>query len=176
MSDNDWEAKYWANRAAQIANNPSPPTNSPLRSSPPPSRDREIDAGEIFSQNRMMQQTHSGRNGGAVSVFLREGFDYYRLVPNPAGFGTTVPLIRHVGKISQVQGKEFVMRQEVRGWCIDASSPAIDLAKMNEQPERMLSLVEVEAPFVGTLLVPREALVEIRSPHNVHGGREVLKG
>lgn len=142
----DWEKQYWNNRE-KVQQTP--------RAQP---GGREIDAGALLGQRMMTNQALGSNSGGSSAVMLREGMPYYKLIPNPDGFGTVTPLVRHMGPLSQVAGKEFVVLNEVRGYLID-NSPVVDLSKINNTPERFLNLVRVRAPFIGDILVAKEAVV-----------------
>jgi len=162
----DWEAKYWANRAAQIQQQPQRPQyhQQPTRPQMP-----EVDVAGMLMQRAMMQQpTSSG------AVYLREGANYYRQIQNPDGWGTTTTLIRSMGALSGVANKEFAIMGEMRAYCVD-DLPSIDLSKINEQPQRMKDLVRVRAPFAGDLLVERSAIVN-GGNNTSYGGKSLLKG
>jgi hypothetical protein len=156
----DWESKYWANRAAQLQQQK---VQQPLRPQVP-----EVDVASMLMQRVMNAQQPMM---GTTAVYLREGVNYYRQIQNNDGFGTTTPLIKSMGPLNGVNGKEFAIMGELRAYCVDNLS-TIDLSKINEQPQRMLDLVRVRAPFVGDLLVERSAII-----NNVgNGGRGILKG
>lgn len=166
----DWEAKYWANRAAQKQREQRPqvPGHTPLTREPPA---REIDATTIMQQRLLGGlATNSSTDESAKRVFLREGATYYKQIQGD-GFGSAVPLVRSMGGLSNVTGKEFVFMGDYRGYCIDNLNQ-VDMSKVNENPDRMLSLVRVRAPFVGDILVPRTAIIEVSGP----GGRQLLRG
>jgi hypothetical protein len=162
MSD-DWESRYWAKRAEQIRQQRY---QQPTRTQVP-----EVDVASVLMQRAMTgQQT---QNGGAP-VYLREGTNYYRQIQNNDGFGTTTPLIKSMGPLNGVNGKEFAIMGEIRAYCVDNLS-TIDLSKINQEPERMLDLVRVRAPFVGDLLVERTAIVNDGN-NRTYGGKTLLKG
>jgi len=156
----DWEKQFWANKERQLAQKQSVPQNG-----------REIDAGALMSQRAMTNQALGSNSGGSAAVMLREGMPYYKLIPNPDGFGTTTPLIRHMGPLSQVAGKEFVVMNEIRAYLVD-NSPVVDLSKISSSPEKFLNLIRVRAPFAGDILVAKEAVVFSTSGIS----RGVLKG
>jgi len=160
----DWEAKYWANRAAQLQQQ-RPQYQQPTRPQVP-----EIDVAGMLMQRAMMGQQPMM---GTSAVYLREGVNYYRQIQNNDGFGTTTALIKSMGPLNGVNGKEFTIMGELRAYCVDNLS-TIDLSKINEEPQRMLDLVRVRAPFVGDLLVERSAI--INNSNVSYGGRAILKG
>lgn len=154
-----WEQAYWSNRENQMQQRA-------------PAMPQTIPASQMRNQlmtNIMAQQQ---QQQGSQAVMLREGHDYYKFIPNPDGFGIAVPLIRHMGKLSQVSGKEFAVIGESRGYLVD-NSPVIDLGKANEHPERYLNLVKVRAPFVGDILVHHETVIRVASGPQ---GKNILKG
>lgn len=153
----DWEIKYWANRAAQMQ-----------QQRPQTPQYRDVDVASALMQRTMLAQQPSGN-----AAYLREGANYYRQIQNNDGWGTTTPLIKSMGTLNGVNGKEFAIMGEIQGYCVDNLS-TIDLSKINEEPQRMLQLIRVRAPFVGDILVERSAIV---NSHNVGvGGRTILKG
>lgn len=159
----DWEAKYWANRAAQLQQQPQRPQyHQPTRPQMP-----EVDVASMLMQRAMMAQQPTG---GAV--YLREGANYYRQIQNNDGFGTTTPLIKSMGPLNGVNGKEFAIMGEMRAYCVD-DLPTIDLSKINQEPGRMKDLVRVRAPFAGDLLVERSA---IANGGGMYQGKNILKG
>lgn len=164
----DWEKKYWEKRAQQ-----APHQQRPVPPAPPAVRDVEINAADIMSQRAMAGMTVAPRHGQHPGVvYLREGATYYRQIHNPDGFGTTMPLVRSMGPLAQVGGKTFDIKGDMRAYCID-NLPSVDLSRVNENPERMLVLVRVSAPFVGDILVPRAAIIET-SP--TQGSKQLLRG
>lgn len=157
----DWEQQFWANKERLQQQKPQAPAGG----------SREIDAGALMAQRVMTNQALGSNSGGSAPVMLREGMPYYKLIPNPDGFGTTTPLIRHMGPLSQVAGKEFVVLNELRAYLID-NSPVVDLSKISSSPDKFLTLIRVRAPFVGDILVAKEAVVFSTSGIS----RGVLKG
>jgi hypothetical protein len=166
----DWEAKYWANRAAQLQQQRGMQPQRPQYQQPTRPQIPEVDVAGMIMQRAMMQQPQNG----STPVYLREGANYYRQIQNPDGWGTTTTLIRSMGALSGVANKEFAIMGEMRAYCVD-DLPSIDLSKINEQPQRMKDLVRVRAPFAGDLLVERSAIVN--GGNNVsYGGKSLLKG
>jgi len=159
-------AKYWANRAAQVQQNQRPAQQSP-HSRPNP-MGREIDATNMIQQRAMMNAIQPD-TGNSQIVYLREGAKYYRQIQNESGFGTTTPLIRSMGPLANVGAKEFSIKGEIKGYCVD-DLPRIDLSKMNEEPARMLTLIRVSAPFAGDILIEEKNIIR----HN--SGRNILRG
>lgn len=165
-NDNDPMAKYWANRATQMGQQNQRPTQQ----APHNHMGREIDATNIMQQRAMMGAVmNQQQSSNSQIVYLREGAKYYRQIQNESGFGTTTPLIRSMGPLSNVGAKEFSVKGEIKGYCVD-DLPRIDLSKMNEEPARMLTLIRVSAPFAGDILIEEKNI--IRS----NAGRTVLKG
>ena len=79
-----------------------------------------------------------------------------------------------MGELTGVANKEFAIMGEMKAYCVDNLS-SIDLSKINEQPQRMMSLVRVRAPFAGDLLVERSAIVN-GGNNASYGGKSLLKG
>lgn len=159
-------AKYWANRAAQIGQQ----NQRPAPQAPHNPMGREIDATNIMQQRAMMGAVmNQQQSSNSQVVYLREGAKYYRQIQNESGFGTTTPLIRSMGPLSNVGAKEFSVKGEIKGYCVD-DLPRIDLSKMNEEPARMITLIRVSAPFAGDILIEEKNI--IRS----NAGRSVLRG
>jgi len=162
-------AKYWAQRAAQVQQNKQPAQqNQHNRANP---LNREIDATNMIQQRAMMGAAMQQPTNSQV-VYLREGAKYYRQVQNESGFGTTTPLIRSMGPLSNVGAKEFSVIGEIKGYCVD-DLPRIDLSKINEEPARMITLVRVRAPFAGDILIEERNIIRSNSANS---GRAVLKG
>ena len=144
----------------------------------------EIDAGAMLMQRMMARGMHPGMNpmGGMnpmpqgaapqqQQVSLREGFEYYKEVS--AGFGSPASLVKKAGVISNVAGKQFLLKR-VKD-CIEVTNEAVDLN--NPPMDKHRRLVEVEAMWIGKILVPEEAVVKIghqNMPHNPSGGKQML--
>ncbi|MFA6049901.1 MAG: hypothetical protein WC761_01770 [Candidatus Paceibacterota bacterium] len=162
----DWEAKYWAAKQQQQTQQ-RPQQQRPFQGQPGPTGPAnnfpEVDITGRLQQRMMSQQPAS------AEVYIREGTQYYRQVQGD-GFGAAVPLVRSMGPLANVSGRQFAVMGDMRGYCID-NLQQIDLSKINEQPERMLMLVKVRAPFVGDILVPKTAVIE-----NTSGTNKLLKG
>lgn len=167
MSDDipDWEAKYWANRQQQLNQQKQ---NSQVQQTPtyqtpglhPSQGYPDIDPMAMV-QRRMFDGFINGQSANQRSVFLREGAEYYRNLQGGDGFGNTIPLVRSMGKLSGVAGKEFVVEGETRGILIDGLSQ-VDFSKINEESERFGMYVVVKAPFAGKILVRQNAIIEIK--------------
>jgi len=110
----------------------------------------------------------SPQNASAPMVMLREGARFYRAV-QAEKWGHTQTMVRSGGEVQGVAGREFQLKGESQCYCID-NLPVVDLTQVN--PQHMLNLVEVSAPFVGTILVERSAVV----PVGRTGGPQLLKG
>lgn len=121
-------------------------------------------------QQRMMQQQMGG--AGAPVADLQEGLPYYTAVEN--SFGGTVPLIRTAGVIRGPTSRGVQITGAVSGYLID-NMPSVDMARIKEHPERMVTLIEVSVPFMGKFLVPKEA-VQRRDAGPLGDGRTILKG
>ena len=184
MSNNgdngDWEKAYWSKRQQQLNNLHQRPQQTQTPGHTPINNGsgggwRDVDVNE-FVQQRMLQQVGQSQipNSNSKVVFLREGYEHFTGVDGASGFGSTVPMVKSLGKLqTNIQGRQFVLKGEVSAYCIDNLS-SVDLSKINEHPERKLTLVRVaENLFSREILVPRSAIVENSNRHN---GQEILKG
>jgi len=168
----DWEAKYWANRQAQKQREQQPqvPGHTPQQRNLPPTR--EIDAVSILQQRMVANQFSAGApESGGQNVFLREGGTYYKQV-QAENFGHSVSLIKSMGMLTNVSGRAFSYMGEVKGYCID-NLAQVDLAKINENPDRMLALVKVRIPLSGDILVPKSSIIETSYGS---AGKQLLRG
>lgn len=172
----DWEKKYWAQKMHQLQNKPQDlPHHEPAhitqdkqRAQQAGNQWREVDPlTAMYTNAQGMAARGMGPQHPQQMVQLREGAIYYKKV-DAEGFGTTMPMVRSCGPTVGVVGKDFEMRQECHCYLID-NLQVVDLGNIN--PQKMLRLVEVRAPFVGTILVERSAVLD-------PGGRgpKILKG
>jgi len=170
----DWEKKYWAQKMQQLQKNPQElPHHEPAhiaqdrqRAQQAGNHWREIDPLTAMYANQQ-GMTSRGMGPQVQVVHLREGVVYYKKV-DVEGFGTTMPMVRSCGPAVGVVGREFEMRQECHCYLID-NLEVVDLGNVN--PQKMLKLVEVRAPFIGTILVESSAVV---APGD--RGPKILKG
>jgi hypothetical protein len=145
---------------------------------------REIDVGSMLQQ-RLMQRMTQGNNDygidigvhmpGAMQsqqskrelVYLREGQTYYKAVPTPE---SPMPIAIMAGPIANSVGKEFINKGASKYYVVEGHQ-AVDLS--NPDYSKMKLLYAVEAPWVGTILVPESALIK---KSNNPGRPQVLKG
>lgn len=194
MSDiPDWEKKYWDNRLKQKINQQQPTTAAsqphyePLHVSQARMRGEDpnqsirnlgfnvggvskLDDPRVQSSRELSGQLSASDNvPNAKVVMIREGARYYRQIQMEA-FGVSIPLLRTMGQMANAQGRQFEVRGQSRGYIVDGLS-VIDAGKMNESPERFISLVKIRAPFVGDIFVESSSLIEV-------GGNQqtILKG
>jgi len=120
-------------------------------------------------RNGPRQQQVPQETGGAPAemVYLREGQTAYRKLQGTDY--STVPLAACMGPIAGVVGKEFKLVGLKEFYIVENQRQAVDLANLDYS--KMKRLAVVEAPFLGTMLVPESAVVR-RGP----SGRQVLKG
>lgn len=176
--------KYWDARRAAAANAPhyrpahetqgirapNMPDFGSHPHGPAPSHDRDVSA---MLQQRLQQRMVSDQMGGSAPVAdLQEGLPYYTAVEN--SFGGTAPLVRTAGVISGPTARGVQIKREVRGFLID-NMQSVDMSKLQGRPELMVTLVEVAVPFMGSFLVPKEAIVR-RDGGPLGDGRRMLKG
>lgn len=121
---------------------------------------------------RLQAQAVQGQMGGGAVADLQEGLPYYTAVEN--SFGGTAPLIRTAGIIKGATARGVQVKREVRGYIIDGMV-SVDMARLKERPDLMVTLVEVAVPFMGSFLVPKEAVVR-RDAGPMGDGRKLLKG
>lgn len=137
----------------------------------PQQGDRDISG--MLQQRLQNQMVQNQMGGGASAVAdLQEGLPYYTSVEN--SFGGTTPLIRTAGVIRGATAKGVQIKREVRGYLIDGMA-SVDMSQMKHRPDLMVTLVEVAVPFMGTFLVPKEAVMR-RDAGPMGDGRSLLKG
>jgi len=130
---------------------------------------KELDVNSMLQQRIMnkMQQQHQQQtisypqqvmpvqyNANHEMVFLKEGQQYYKAIPAQE---STMPLAMYAGPISNVSGKEFI-NKGIRKYYIVEGNQAIDLS--NPDYTKLKPLYAVEAPWVGTILVPESAIIK----------------
>lgn len=168
----DWQAKYIQNRqAGQNVLGPvtqTPPNFSRPANGPAP---QEFDITDKLQQ-RVMQRAGQGASGGAGAADLVEGLHYYTRLQTEA-FGHTVALFKTAGIINGPTSKGVQVKGEVSGYVIDNMN-SVDMSKITENAEKVV-LVEVQVPFLGTFLVPKEAVIN-RGSGPMGDGRTLLKG
>jgi hypothetical protein len=174
MSD-DWEAKYWQQRMNQIQQQQQPkqqPHYEPAhiaQQKMKPNNGGWNDVDPITAIYSNMDGLASrGMGPQTQTVLVKPGTVYYKAI-QAEGFGTTMPLVRNCGPYSDGNMREFEMLSECRCYVID-NLPAVDLS--NLEPTRLKQLVQVRAPFIGTILIERSAII---SP-SISGSPQVLKG
>lgn len=163
-----WEKKYWANRARQLQGLP------PERSAHVPnmphhqSMDGEVDVTSLLASRLNQQLSNAPYQGmimnpqvpqqqSANMCTLAEGHEYYIKIQT-GEFGGHNVLVRTVGVLQNLQGRTFEILSEVKAYVID-NLPAVDLSKIHEYDQKISNqLVCVRAPFIGTILVKKEAV------------------
>lgn len=98
-------------------------------------------------------------------VYLREGLKSYRKLE----IDSPVPVAIDNGPIHGMIGKEFEYCGKIKVYLVENINKTIDLSKVDYN--KFLNLVIVRAPFVGTLLVPEQALIK-----NQEHKQQLLKG
>jgi len=182
----EWEKQYWQNRQAQGTGVPQQPAPTPVRQ-PHVGGSGDIDLTQMLAQRLMSQQATVGIGFGNHAMppqhqgvqqrvcFLKEGTQGYRIVSSD--FGTDIPLVISSGPITGITGRQFENKGLKRCFLVDSHSSmvgaSIDLSKMNESPEKFIHLVQVSAPFLGTVLVPESCVVKM---NNTPTGAQVLRG
>lgn len=178
MTD-DWEKQYWAQKQQQANQQQGQrpqrrPEDMPHYEPLHVTQDRQ--RGHSPQQQRLpndnwrdvdpMTARHTDQYGMATNalrqpqsvpmVMLREGAVYYKAV-QVESFGTTTPMVRNCGPLEGVAGREFELKQETHCYVID-NMAVVDLG--NVDPSKMIRLVEVCAPFIGSLLVDASAIIQ----------------
>lgn len=174
---------YWKKRAEDMPHFTPAHTdqqNIQLPNVPQPPNGGEIDLTARLQQ-RLQQQPQMNPpvqnrdmphySGPTANVcMVRENITAYRQVQSQS-FGSTTPLVIGIGPLNGVAGKQFENKGLVSCYLVD-NMQTIDLAEMSEHPERMIRLVQISAPFIGTLLVPESAIVSSTS----NQGAQILRG
>lgn len=171
----DWEAKYWANREKQLASQKSTGNTSLSPRMPSPAIPQgypEIDPVQMMQQRMMQGMMHHGQSSsGSRSAYLREGDEYFRHIQGGDGFGNVIPLVRSMGRLNGMTGREFAILGETRGILVDGMQ-MVDMSKVNENPDRIRMYVRVRAPFVGDILVDKNTVIETQQ----NSGKQILRG
>jgi len=164
-----WEKKYWANRERQLRGLPPENSNSPTTYNR--NNNGEIDITAMLAARLQQQHNTSPYHAGMPSVInpqqaqtnsdrmctLVEGHEYYVKVQT-GEFGGSNVLVRTVGVLQNLQGRTFEILSEVKAYVVD-NLPTVDLSKIHEYDQKISNqLVCVRAPFVGTILVKKEAV------------------
>lgn len=100
-------------------------------------------------------------------VYLREGQKCYRQMQTE-NFAGSAPIVVDCGNMSGIGGKQFEYKGKVKCIVVEGNNQPIDLSQQNHNT---IVLAKVSAPFVGTLLVPENALAQV-----MDGKKQVLKG
>jgi hypothetical protein len=176
----DWEKKYWEYRNKQLQGQlTASPTNNHVSQRPIPQQNGEIDITTALASrlsgmygpmsHAPMSQNHSNTN----TCTLREGFEYYQKI-NTGEFGGFIVLVRTVGVLQGLQDRQFELLNEVKAYVVD-NLPTVDLSKIHEYDKTHgCELVAVRAPFLGTILVKKEAVEKTTASNS--GNKTLLRG
>lgn len=179
----DWEKKYWSLKQQQKQNNsytrmppanpndlphyePAHITNNKQRFSQQQHSNgwREIDPiGAMYANMERLQN-----NLQSQVVFLRPGVKYYKSVQSNS-FGSTMPLVKDCGVYNESNQKEFEMKNTCKCYIIDNLN-TVDLSNLD--PNRLVELVELRAPWIGSILVEKRYIIQART----NNGPQILKG
>lgn len=162
----DWEKKYFAIRAQQKQQQNSSREDQ-VKNLKSGLDWKEADISS-FLTNKLISQNVNQNNSNAVH--LKEGYEYYKVI-NSQNFGHSIPLVRNMGTLSNVNNIEFVIMEEIKVFCVDNMN-VVDLSKINEQPEKYLTLIKVRSALNGDLLVNKSAIVEYSF---INGCKQILK-
>lgn len=178
----DWEKKYWDYRNKQLQGQPT----APIASNHIPQHVARQQNGEIDVTSALaarLSQMHgpmsatpfpAQNQNNSNSCTLREGYEFYHRI-NTGEFGGTNVLVRTAGQLQNLQGKTFEVVNEVRAYVVD-NLPTVDLSKIHEYDQtHACELVAVTAPFAGTILVKKEAVIKTTAS-NSYSGKSLLRG
>lgn len=185
----DWEKKYWTDRASKLPHykaahelgggniQPSHHHHQPQHAQH--SLDGTQDITSILQQrlaNSVMNQQISSGVSGRV-CFVKEGVQAYRLLPTD-GFGSTVPLVIPIGPVTGMTGKQFENKGPKRCFVVDNSAGSyVDLTEITNHPEKMMTLVQLNAPFVGSIMVLESSVIPLDGSGGSNNPQNrVLKG
>ena len=173
----DWEKQYWQQKIQQKQQGTKNPQDLPHfepahvtqdkhRATGPNGQWQDVDPMTAMYTNAQGMSSR-GMGPQVQTVYLREGATVYRAV-QAESFGSTVPLVRNCGPTQGVGGKEFEMRGACSCYVID-SLEVIDMGNLDSK--RSVQLVELRAPWIGTVLVEKNSILSSQS-----AGLQVLKG
>lgn len=126
----------------------------------------EFDAGPVLQARTMMQQQNQPQQvvpTASPMCQLIEGRSFFSLLQAPS----PVPLVRQGGALRGVGGRQFQIEGVSTCYCIDGLR-TVDL--QSPDPKRMMTLVKVSAPLLGTFMVPESAILQ----EGAGGGRQLL--
>jgi hypothetical protein len=174
-----WHQKYLQKRQKGMPANPGTSSPAPDFSrklnGPMPTQSGEGDISHLLA-TRVQQKAAELASGGGSNGYtadLVEGFPYYtKLQAEP--FGHVVSLFRTAGTISGPTARGVQVKGEINGYLIDGIN-AVDMSKIKDRNDLQVALVEVSVPFMGTFLVPKEAVVK-KGSGPTGDGRKLLKG
>jgi hypothetical protein len=130
-----------------------------------PSQIPDADLSQIFGKHPTTPQLPGIRQpndqpSGQV-VTLLEGYPVYRPIHQEHG-NQTIVLAREIGVINaQLASQQFIPRNNVRVYVIPQHQTQVNIQEIQNNPNLLTSLVELQTPpmsSLGTLLVAREAI------------------
>lgn len=176
----EWEKKYWADRAAKMPHyKPAHETQNNISvqgyTQPHIPNNGIVDVTSALQQ-RIAQQASMASAHTANVCMVKEGSRAFRMLPTD-GFGTTVPLVVDMGPLTNVAGKQFENKGYKRCFLVDNNNigHTVDLSEMSNQPDKFLNLIQLNAPFIGSIFVSEQSMVEINQTQNNHN-KNLLKG
>lgn len=118
------------------------------------------------------QTNQSMNNTSNVTVDLREGFPFFSMINSEF---TMESLAIPAGQINGPTSKNVYMIKEMSVHIV-SQNQTVDLMKIDPSQKKTLILVKV--PFVGSFLVPKEAVIfkDSINTTNVFNGKNILRG
>lgn len=113
------------------------------------------------------QQQSQNSNNNNNQVFIKEGFQVFKPVSN---METNVDIAVFAGMSEELRNKEFIVHSKKKFLIVESHNKPIDLSNLTNQ--KFLILFVVEAPFIGKLLVPEQAIRKLQS----NNSQIILKG
>jgi len=112
-----------------------------------------------YQTNKYIQQGFQ-QNSNIITCTISPGATYYRPLKTN-GWPAKYTMCRAEGTVpANIQ--EFEYKGEVKVYCVEGNNEVIDFSRINENNANVMTLVEVSAPFVGSIFVQRNKVNEIR--------------
>lgn len=90
-------------------------------------------------------------------VYVREGYKNYKQLQ----IESPIPIVVDVGPINNTIGKEFEYCGKAKVYLSEGFNKPIDLCNLDHN--KFINLVIVKAPWIGTILVPENAIIKTNS-------------
>lgn len=134
---------------------------------------REIDVDQMLRQQQLRQPE---QRRVVSTVKLKTGSPYYKVAQGSSGFGISSPIAIFADRVRPEQANmEFMVDKQISCFIVENHdyTKAIDTTNLPKT-----TLIAVQTPFTGTVLVHESSLVIVRSAGNgqQQGGNNLLKG